>query len=887
WSEQPRQLTSLEIHEGELMVLKQLTEKVDMIPVAKAATPEAPKPVDPEAVDPKTIVKTENGTPLPGVGDKTAQARKNLFDAKFTKNVKVYSGDRRLRGADDLTLTFQWEMKDGLSRKKKSKKPAMAGDQTPEEIETAKAEAAAEAAPKTPAEPDLLMGGSKKTDRLEIHWTGPLTISPVGHVDMPSRRDFKIRGTGKRVELSDAQARLVCREFEFVNPSQDARFWGDTTLPAQLYLLRGEKVSAKEIQFSRTKGIATLLGKGSMIRFDLGNEKDQPVTSFEELDAYLEALATVSENITWATKVDIHFDMKEIAGKDGKKRTRPFVKDAEFFDKVVLVQSPKSKNDAPAPPSAQRPDSVTCDRLKVWMKAADNGKVRIDKADAIGHVTAYQDGSEISAKTVAVTFKAQPNKTDTAKSAATAKKSPKGGMFAMGRSGKVRASRVVAEGDVQVKYFDPKDSTREPLEVQCDYLNADLLTQLAAVGGKIDSKTGKVLKMAQIIQGKNSITGGRIFFDQNGEAAKVEGPGILVFHTRQDLSGNTLKASRALKVTWQTSMIYHGNLGLGTFQGDVDLRSAGELMQCSTLKLNFQSDDQTARKERVKGRSLGLGLDTYSKRSLSSLEAIGGMGKTELALMRSTKFAPTNANWLQQRMELRGKTVFYEAASGNVRVTGKGTFLAEDYRKPMASKADPDPAAPVGAMSGASAQRPSQTVFSWTKSMALQQPQRTVTMEGSSTMVHRSGTNVREIPGIEHEPWGTLPTGRTSNMRSETMVASFAAAPKPAKPAAAPKKASGLEGGFSWGPLETFRANRDVTVTDGPYRVSGQRVDYSAKTQNLFIWGYLDGGEKTNARVSYENKATGQASNWESPTIRWNMKTNRIEVDAIRGGGGM
>ncbi len=47
WSEQPRELRSLKIHKGSVMVLKQLTEQVDMIPVAKTAKPAPAAPVAP------------------------------------------------------------------------------------------------------------------------------------------------------------------------------------------------------------------------------------------------------------------------------------------------------------------------------------------------------------------------------------------------------------------------------------------------------------------------------------------------------------------------------------------------------------------------------------------------------------------------------------------------------------------------------------------------------------------------------------------------------------------------------------------------------------------------------------------------------------------------
>jgi len=912
WNETPRELRLLEIAHGDVMVIKELPEQVDMIqlptqttttkPAVAAATTTKPalaatttKPAvaakspatQPSTMDVAGVGVRRSGSPTTMavvVLDTDDRKMRNIYQAKFDKNIRIHSGQRKLLGADVLALKFEWDRAWRQDQEEKTKQqPTTAAAEKEKKDDQKIAGGKKDKKPKkiakspAPAAGKVEDGSTPPQDqdnRMEIYWDGPLTIRPVGRTPAPSRKRYKISGKGKRVILSDVDTNIVCRKFAFENPQQKATFMGDKSQPAELSLARGERVVCeKSIQFDRSIGQALLDGAGTMTRY---------ATSGEGLT---EEKRPVSELIAWGGKVEATFGEREVIGPNGKKSVKPYIEDATFFKSVELDQAP-----AAGAAGAARGDSIKCEWLKIWMSDDKSGKVRPSRAEARGSVHGWQQGSDVRAERVEVTFVPKAKAVGTKPTAGKdeAKQSPLG----LASAGGVEAERLKAWGDVRIEYTDPKKPQDPPLHVRAEKIDANMKESLAVLIGQ----------PAKIWQGANSIEGETIHFDEDAEAVRVTGAGQVKFTTNQDLSGQKLRKKRPLRVSWTRSMLYHGRSGQAKFDGDVDLKSSREVMQCRQMRLFFEQPPATiaaikSTKKKPR-RSLSLGVERYSRRKISRIEAEGGKGDTTRALMQSCNMHPKNPVWLQRRVELRADKVLYDAISGDTYVIGAGTFLSEDYRPPEKKAEAPRRlSAPAGV--GGQIDRPSQTLFAWKKSMFLSQKHRHVNLQKDVTMIHRSGNEVLVIRGMKTEPWGELEKGRKTKLRCENMDAWFDE-PEPSvnmKSESPDKTDLLLAAGPRLGPLKMFSAVLDVTFEDGPYKIDGQKILYSGQTplpgtdeklRVVTVWGYLpDDKRRTNARITYEDPETKRVQAWESPTLVYDMTNEKIRTEKMEGGGGL
>ena len=894
WNESPRELRELRMKKAKVLAVKELPESANVMQLPKSKDETAAKSAKTPAKKP--VKKLAKKPAIPG--ESTAVAR-NIYTATFMKDVHVVAGESSLAGAQELALRFEWDQSWRADEKKNAAKPEDSDAAAPAKKPETKPE----------AKPDA-------TRQMEIRWTGPLTIRPVGTTDKPSKKRFTVKGHGKKVVLSDAQAKLTCKEFSFENPMQIATFRDKTATPVTLELARGERVECKtEMQFSRFAGQAKLLGPGTITRFGPAASPGAP--------------RPVSEQIVWEDRVDATFAELKSTGRDGKTQSKPYIRSATFHKNVKLTQIPTAREDkkpaaknatpakavvAKAVASTQAADFVRCQTLQVDFGLTDTQRSYPQRAIASGGVTAKQQGSEFTAETATVTFRSLPDapaKTDAkttektvaaapaspdkAKSAADAKKSNPLAKMSMGDSARVEPTRVEASGKVKLNYRDVDSPDEPPLHLLADSVDVTMNHRAdpAAKPARLAVIRGKP---AKLWQGENRIEGPVIHFNEHNEEARVLGGGVLTFNTKQDLSGNKLKNSRAVKVTWTKSMNFHGLGGYGTFAGDVDLQSGNEFMKCETMELRFvKAPPRKTKKTTPKETRFGMSVDGFQGRKMSRIEAKAaetkpGASKKNLVLLQSTTPTPEDATLLMRRMQLRGEHVVYDALTGQADVIGAGTFLSEDYRKPEPKKPAAATTNPVASPGGLP--RPSQTMFAWKKSMRLDQKKRHIRLQERVNMVHRSGNEVLLVKGLRTVPWGRLESGRVTTMRCDKMDAWFAPPQeeKKAKPKPAETGMSLADAGPQFGPLKLFRAAGDVSLEDGPRTIDGQRLLYDASKKIINVWGYRAGETKrTNARITLRDQddpAKPTVQTIQSPTIIYNIEKETLQTEALDATGG-
>jgi len=840
WNESPRELRVLRLTEGRYMAVYNVPAELDVLalPGAEAGEPNAlaepttaPAAASQPASRPTTRSTTAPAEPQP----------QNQYVAEFRDNIKVVQGRRRLEGADALRLRFDWDSSwrgadSGLTGRRRAR-PA-----------TRPATAPATA----PAPASTRPAGEREDGPMEIFWTGPLVLRPVGRTETPSRRRYEVSATGRRVVLADPRATAGCREFLFRHPAQAGFLLGTKADPARLLLAEGAEVACEKIRFEPKAGRAYLDGPGQMSRrFEQGLSQQRAMALIQRPDANR---APDAEKITWGRKVEIAFATERAPDPNGQVRTRQVLREAEFFDDVLLQQGP-DPND----------DFVRCKRLKVFMARGERVAALPERAVATGGVVARQEGADVRAETVTVHFVEAGTDAETVEPGA-----------APVLAGRVRPSTVEAGGGVTVT---DRREGQDPVVAQADRLRSNLIDRTVTLHGE----------PAVVRQGPNHLTGAVIRLDQEDGSAEVDGKGKVSFLTTRDMNGRRLATPRPLEVTWSREMQFHGRRRTATFGGDVALDSAEDQVRCGKMQILFSADEpakpapaatQPATRPAPTGRDkrrfrgMAVEMERYSRRRISMI-----LADDDIALRSRRR---NDANQLIRRVQLSGDKLIYDAENARMTMLGEGTFLAEDYQPPRPK--DEQTAPDEADMLGGSIDRPSQTAFQWHRSMQFSQHSRLVLLDGEVTMVHRSGDKVvlTEKLDVPRQQWGVLTDGRRTVLKCGHMMVKFA----PPDEATTRPAGDVLAEGPDLGPVEQFTAQADINLKDGPWQVLAQQIKYYRPLDRALILGYLDGKPAANATVYHEDPKTGRSQSWASPKIVWFRKNNKIVTEQVTGAGG-
>ncbi|MBL7221193.1 MAG: LPS export ABC transporter periplasmic protein LptC [Phycisphaerae bacterium] len=908
WSESPRELRYLKIEHGQQMIVHNAGERSPVLMMPGQQTDAAGG--EPAVVASAGGVKpTDGADSRPGAAPKPDEAqgmRSNVFVANFfagKQNVYVHSGDRRMRGARKLSLTFEFEppRSDGSSSEAAPPPVAPVGPVDPgtvprdvpdappaRPIPLPDADVDASPASQPVTRPSTrpasaTQPAAPKAEPLIIEWDGPLVLSPKGHTPIPSRKRYNIVATGKTVTLSDKESTASCEKFTYDNLSQVGELKGRDDRPAELLTAQREKVVSKVIGFDRAKGQATLSGKGYMIRqiaqvvpdreAPTSRPATQPATQPATHPATQPATqpADHPDRIDWSESVLALFGTEQRV-VDGKVSKRQYIKETTFRGDVKLKQG-------------QTGDFVNCDKLHVWMSRTSSGSVQPQKAIATGNAYARQEGSDIRADEITVTFKEAPR--------------PAGARTENDErvSRRVKPSTLLAVGNVKVN----DKRGKEPVTAAADRLESNIIDRTAVLTGA----------MARLTQGPNTLAGRkielrqeRLTFKKPGQGdvietrqyARVIGQGNMKFMTDKDMSGRSLSKSRPIRITWTKSMDYHPKEVAGgvarehsaaDFKGDVTVDSGDDHMECQDMEALFAEPTRrptgaptTAPAAPVPlegGKSAGpVTMANYSQRKLIRLTA------DEKVVLASRRLDTNDA--LLRRIHLEGPHLVYNTVSGIVNMDKSGRMIAEDYRKPL-------PKAPADAGDTQSIERPMLTVFQWKDSMELSQKERVVIMKGKVAMVHRSGAFVLPmIKDLKVPDYGkNVPPGRKTNLRCDEMLARFDP-PKVIKATTtqpATRPADPFDVGPKVGALKFFNATGNVNLTDGNKQVVGQRLIYSRTKELLQVFGYLPNQPKADALIIDKDPKKSTEKVVKSPRILWYRATKangykeKIEAEAV------
>lgn len=388
----------------------------------------------------------------------------------------------------------------------------------------------------------------------------------------------------------------------------------------------------------------------------------------------------------------------------------------------------------------------------------------------------------------------------------------------------------------------------------------------------------------------------------------ADGKGELQFSTKRGMGGEEYDVPRHVRIRWAKRMDFDGSENLATFEGDIRFDSGDDTMAAEKMLLylaDAEPEDEPnaqASPEATDDPLLAMGVGDIASRDLSRIEIIGdpdGPAESKQAVLNRTRFDPAMPQVVLQRMELRGERVIYIAGHNDaespqaatpsiVEVIGAGQFSHEDYQ-PLTEEEKEQAKAEGSDPMDLAGQRPSQTACKWQGRMKLNQQTNHLRLEDSVTMVYRNGDKILKIKGLQTPIWKEMPKGRASTIRCDVLDSWFEEA-KDTDGQAAPGTEM-LEGVRAMGSLTRVEARKDVTMVDGPVTIDAQRILYDAIDQTVNVWGYAEGQPQSDARISRVNPDTGRTTPIASPFIKWvrpkGDRPEKIVTGKVSGGGGM
>lgn len=845
WRESPRELLWLEIKQGSYMAIYDMPNMDSALPggPSKDSANSPDSSADTHATSGSSSTHLANA-PIPPATSVKDQPR-NIYKAVFRDGVRVDFPDSRedrskdayLDGASMLSLAFEWGNTDSTSRRSfvDSPRPGPSGtvvDESGDAVATQHntghtddhLDSTTRPAPQQDDEPE-------ESRPVIITWNGPLVLEPTGYTPKTSSDRYTIEAIGPRLTLSDGQMIATGESLMYQSPQQHGHLNGGDQARAGLMMEDGQQAFADKITFDRQNGKAHLQGPGFMVRKER-NDQSPPL----ETEILNDQLNDRNEHIHWSQYVDLTFASDD-AGES--------LTDAMFVGDVVLVSA------ADATTGLQ--DKVSCDKLDVVMTRNSKAQTVPQVATARGKVTAWQQGGEIQADKMVVTFREVAGDPQAAEETATP-------------TGRFRPVAIEAFDNVIVK----GDSEDEPMEAHADRLLSNLIDRSAVLYGK----------PARIAQGDSSMTGERIDLYEipleggSQHKANVSGEGSIHLLATRDLSGGEISKPRPVVITWSRSMRYDGSANSVTFTGDVQLDGEArddtgllglDHMTCRTMHLTLEPiepNPDKPRKQTNEPKGL-LGTDNFGKRRITKIVA-----QDDVKMMSSRV---DDQDRIVRRLNVTGSELIHEADVNRTDVFGKGTMLAEDYSAPKDRADNQD------------LQSPFRAAFWWDKVMTLTRTpsgQTSAVLDGNASLVYHSGMHV-DRGNMNLPEWGQMTSGRITKLRGDVLSASFAPSDNDSRDGDTPRV----------GALERFLAAGDVLLEDGLHQkrtIACQKLDYDNRNNIDMITadGSLPGKPSADAVLTHRDLRTYRRNETKAPRIIWYRKTDRIEVRRIKTVGG-
>lgn len=827
WNEDPQELQMLRLEHGDGLVVRYVPgeEQAELLALPKGGTPGAAvEELDLAAAAPLEAAPGRMAAPEPTAPEPAAAARrrgKNIYAATFYGDVRVSQGARYIRGADSLSMEFQWaRVMEDRADESAGAKVAPAGPAAPAapqaELPTGEARAAA------PASPAMQPTGEPIT----ITWSGPLEILPAGYTDNPSRKNVAVSGRGAAVNLFDGDTSALCREFEFRRLAGQAgdrrlgRLVGAADNPAMLSLVGGEQIFCPLILFelSAAGDRATLQGAGYMVR-----PADRGAASGElaMLAARSSAAAAPVGSPVAAIGGEAGEDIESISWRDSVDAV---IARDESAERGIYIRKARFRGDVDLS-GGEAGDRLRCDELLVAVErrppdGAGRARTAITSVTATGHVVVGGGSEQGRWQAFADRLVGNP-------AAGTAVLS--GGPVRLAG----RDSALVAD-EVHFQAFQ---------DAEGQFVRGAGIAQVDGPG------------TLEMLMDK----------DLSGAELATPRPATITWQRQMryvDYGRSGLGPQQGPDMAPATAMFF----------GQVHLVSGDEEMTCGHMRATFaeSSASQTG------ADRLNLGAVSYG----GPLWRV--FASQNVVLISERRDDQRRVRGL---VELRTESMVYDAIAKTVDSQAGWLLVQDlRPPRAETQPLTPGVESPAP-LPGGNLESPSQTYFEWYKTMHLAMEGRLVELVGNVSMRHASSDAIVERDILQEKyglaDWPQpLPSGRLTDLRCERLLARFAA-PTPEDPNA---PADEFQAGLNLiGPLDLFVATGSVQLWDEPWEVVGEKLTYARQQDLVTVLGAADGSDRANAQI--RRKQADRIVTNESPWLRWFRREDRIETGPMTGSG--
>ncbi len=423
--------------------------------------------------------------------------------------------------------------------------------------------------------------------------------------------------------------------------------------------------------------------------------------------------------------------------------------------------------------------------------------------------------------------------------------------------------------DVQTGFQIRAIHAAEDVYVQLDEHNVDLAGDRMAVdldAGRLELfGTGRGGE-ACLIRPDGTIMGRQLVLNRNDSSVHVSGQGRLVMQLQPDRDnqndGDTSPGVTELAADWADAMNYDHQTGVAVLAGNVRCatRSPSELtsLTCGNLILEFDdmAVDDGGNQAEITGPG-EPGSDVLSKRSGRAGQSLKKLTARDKVVFEGRAVNDTDdPDDALRRLHLEGPVMTFDRSSQQLKVTGTGRMLVEDYPPAGREEADDDysplyrPVDRPVQFSGRGA-----TLFLWDGRLTLDASNNDMLIERAVQMIHRPPTEAGRPAAIVQLDCRSLladldETGGLSGWQT------------------------GDEDGRT--EIKIIQADHAVRLIHDDRTVNTDHLRYNASDREVYLWSE-PGGQVS---ISEDDRLI----DIRAEKVKWNLETDRIEALHFTGG---
>jgi hypothetical protein len=669
---------------------------------------------------------------------------------------------------------------------------------------------------------------------IEIDFDGPLVMTIAEPEEHPgSIDDLTVRierGPERRVEIVDAATDAVatCSSLTYQSVIDRIELAGDDSEPLFVdspeFQLRG-----RTFWLLREQGIGGLDGPGSMA-FVGSKESSTPV------------------NLSWTHGVNLEFEPESETLRRAVFDSGVLVESLDFSMRSERLDvrlgggeegsAPRlerilASGDESLPVRAKRtaqPGLLMARELDLTLRQDASGDPHPEHLVASGDVQASDQQQTIWADDLDVRF----DRSDTSE---------------------LVVGKLVASGDVELK-----------LENGARAWGDRLVGSGVRRNVEISSSDGDVV----LLRGNVIADSLRVIrFDDDEKVANSEGPGRFRFYEVPLLVADQGRASPpdleaikpSLEATWGRSMRFKDNENEGAsaleLEGDVIVRNRPDVLEENDLDAGFLRLDFAMRASTPIIDSEGLPLDANTREAFSNSRDLIALIAREGARMESRAWNDETHVGDPDLFRVEGDDIRYDATTGEAVVKGKGSLLMN--RVPGSEASDSSSEASDSALSFGS---DGTTRFSWTQGMSMKKTvadRYVISMAGEVEVLHA---------GLQNNDTLTLSSARLSVLIERPLESASTSTMK-------------SDGGLDLG------GQAEILRLTSSGQVYARTTDHDVQCER-FEYDVANGIAELEAREGrmVTVVSRGSPNPVRANSMRWDMRSGRIQISGARGGVG-